>query len=139
MSVRPSQQQGCAQGSSTGLMFWNLAANEIISEVWQPNVHLQSFADDFIFVIREPTGAKLKATAQAALTKLERCTDKHQFKVSTEKSTTVHIIILVSGPRVKWDNQTIIRSISLKYLGVIIDNKLNWVDHLINTKTKLYI
>ncbi|GBO23228.1 hypothetical protein AVEN_156632-1 [Araneus ventricosus] len=58
-----TQQQGCAQGSCTSPMFWNLVANEIISEEWQPNVHLQAFADDFIFVISEPTGAKLKATA----------------------------------------------------------------------------
>ncbi|GBN01009.1 hypothetical protein AVEN_260949-1 [Araneus ventricosus] len=61
-----SQQQGCAQGSCTGPMFWNLVANEIIYEEWQPNVHLQAFADDFIFVISEPMGAKLKDTAQVA-------------------------------------------------------------------------
>ncbi|GBM00471.1 hypothetical protein AVEN_111707-1 [Araneus ventricosus] len=90
-----------------------------------------------IFVISEPTGAKLKATAQAALTKFQHWTDKHQLKVSTEKSTTILISRLVSGPRVKWDNQIIKRSTSLKYLGVIIDNKLNWADHLINMKTKL--
>ncbi|GBN02881.1 hypothetical protein AVEN_153235-1 [Araneus ventricosus] len=118
-------------------MFWNLVANEIISEEWQPNVHLQAFADDFIFVIREPTGAKLKATAQAALTKFQHWTHKQQLKVSTEKSTTILISRLVSGPRVKWDNQIIKRSTSLKYLGVKIDNKLNWADHLINMKTKL--
>ncbi|GBN56959.1 Retrovirus-related Pol polyprotein from type-1 retrotransposable element R1 [Araneus ventricosus] len=132
-----SQQQGCAQGSCTGPMYWSLVANEIISEEWQPNVHLQAFANDFIFVISEPTGAKLKATAQAALTKFQHWTDKHQLKVSTEKSTTILISRLVSGPRVKWGNQIIKRSTSLKYLGVIIDNKMNWADHLINMKTKL--
>ncbi|GBN18700.1 hypothetical protein AVEN_230185-1 [Araneus ventricosus] len=136
-AVSWSQQQGCAQGSCRGPMFWNLVANEIISEEWQPNVHLQAFADDFIFVISEPTGAKLKGTAQADLTKFQHWTDKHQLKVSTEKSTTILISRLVSGPRVKWDNQIIKRSTSLKYLGVIIDNKLNWADHLINMKTKL--
>ncbi|GBM76094.1 hypothetical protein AVEN_148233-1 [Araneus ventricosus] len=61
-----SQQQGCAQGSCTGPIFCNLEENEIISEEWQPNVHLQAFADNFIFVISEPTGEKPKATAQAA-------------------------------------------------------------------------
>ncbi|GBM95144.1 hypothetical protein AVEN_249011-1 [Araneus ventricosus] len=70
---------------------FNLVANEIIPEEWQPNVHLQAFADDFIFVISELTGAKLKATAQAALTKFQHWTDKHQLKVSTEKSTTILI------------------------------------------------
>ncbi|GBN54885.1 hypothetical protein AVEN_9537-1 [Araneus ventricosus] len=82
-------------------MFWNLVANEIISEEWQPNVHLQAFADDFIFVISKHMGAKLKATSQAALTKFRHWTDKHQLKVFTEKSTTILISKLVSGPRVK--------------------------------------
>ncbi|GBN18469.1 hypothetical protein AVEN_125401-1 [Araneus ventricosus] len=50
-------------------MLWNLVGNEIISKECQPNVHLQAFANDIIFVISEPTGAKLKATAEAALTK----------------------------------------------------------------------
>ncbi|GBM33077.1 hypothetical protein AVEN_9622-1 [Araneus ventricosus] len=118
-------------------MFWNLVTNEIISEEWEPNIHLQAFADDFIFVISEPTGAKLKATVQAALTKFQHWTDKHQLKVSTEKFTTILIRRLVSGPRVKWDYQIIKRSTSLKYLGVIMDNKLNWAAHLIDMKIKL--
>ncbi|GBN17735.1 hypothetical protein AVEN_109718-1 [Araneus ventricosus] len=105
-------------------MFWNLVGNEIISKEWQPNVHLQAFANDFIFVISEPTGAKLKATAQAALTKFQNWTDKHQLKVSTEKSITILICRLVRGPRVKWENQIIKRSTSLKYLVVIIDINL---------------
>ncbi|GBL72359.1 hypothetical protein AVEN_115297-1 [Araneus ventricosus] len=50
-----SQQQGCAQGSCTDPLFWNLVANEIISEKWQPNLHLQILADAFIFVISETT------------------------------------------------------------------------------------
>ncbi|GBO28783.1 hypothetical protein AVEN_245221-1 [Araneus ventricosus] len=29
-----SQQQGCAQGSCTGPMFWNLVANEVIIVEW---------------------------------------------------------------------------------------------------------
>ncbi|GBM80856.1 Putative protein in type-1 retrotransposable element R1DM [Araneus ventricosus] len=127
-----SQQQGCAQGSCTGPMFWNLVANEIISEEWQPNVHLQAFADDFIFVISEPTGAKLKATAQAALTKFQHWTDKHQLKVSTEKSTTILISRLVSGPRVKWDNQIIKRwEVLLKYstLALKKESYTRWSSH----------
>ncbi|GBM69803.1 hypothetical protein AVEN_113724-1 [Araneus ventricosus] len=42
-----------------------------ISEEWQPNIHLQAFANDFIFVITKPTGAEPKTTVQAALTKFQ--------------------------------------------------------------------
>ncbi|GBM26759.1 hypothetical protein AVEN_175909-1 [Araneus ventricosus] len=97
----------------------------------------RSYADEFIIVISKPTGTKLTAIAEAALTKFQHWTDKHHLKVPTEKSATILISRLVSGPRVKWNNQIIERSTSLKYLRIIIDNKLNWADHLINMKTKL--
>ncbi|GBM68265.1 hypothetical protein AVEN_88838-1 [Araneus ventricosus] len=66
--------------NSQSPMLRNLVANEIISEEWQPNVHLQAFVDEFIFVISAPTEAKLKATTQATLTKFQHWTDKHQLK-----------------------------------------------------------
>ncbi|GBL94794.1 hypothetical protein AVEN_244771-1 [Araneus ventricosus] len=69
-------------------------------------------ADNCFFVISEPRGAKLKASAQAALMKFQHWTDKYQLKVSTKKSTTILI-------------------------RVIINNKLNWADYLMKMKTKL--
>ncbi|GBN19271.1 hypothetical protein AVEN_235192-1 [Araneus ventricosus] len=75
------KQQGCAQVSCTGPLFWNMATNEILSENWQAGVPLQAFADDFVFVISEPTGGKLKSTAHEALAVFKR-TDKHKLLVS---------------------------------------------------------
>ncbi|GBL73297.1 hypothetical protein AVEN_159335-1 [Araneus ventricosus] len=86
--VNCSHLQGCAHDSCTGPSFLNLMENEIISEERQPNVHLQIFAADFIFVISEPTGANLKATAQAALPKFQHWTDIQQLKVFTKKGPT---------------------------------------------------
>ncbi|GBL83117.1 hypothetical protein AVEN_165336-1 [Araneus ventricosus] len=80
------QQQGCAQIFCTGPLFWNLVANEILLESWEQGVHLQAFADDFVFVIREPTGTKLKFTAHEVLAVFKRWTDKHKISVSIEKS-----------------------------------------------------
>ncbi|KAF8794056.1 putative 115 kDa protein in type-1 like protein [Argiope bruennichi] len=131
-----SQQKGCAQGSCSGQVFWNLVANKILSEKWPPNIHLQAFADDFVFVVAESTRAKLKSAAQDALSIFKCWTDKHHLQISVEKSCNILISKLVNGPTIKWNNVTIKRQQSLKYLGVTIDNKLNWIPHLLNTKTK---
>ncbi|CAL1269134.1 unnamed protein product [Larinioides sclopetarius] len=45
------QHRGCPQGSCTGPAFWNLVANEVLTQSWPDGVHLQAFADDFIFLI----------------------------------------------------------------------------------------
>ncbi|CAL1273830.1 unnamed protein product [Larinioides sclopetarius] len=44
------QHRGCPQGSCTGPAFWNLVANEVLTQSWPDGVHLQAFADDFIFL-----------------------------------------------------------------------------------------
>ncbi|GBM87399.1 hypothetical protein AVEN_220933-1 [Araneus ventricosus] len=62
-----AQQKGCAQISCTGPIFWNIVANEILSEVSLPNIHPQAFADDFAYVVAESMGAKLKPITHEAL------------------------------------------------------------------------
>ncbi|GBL88940.1 hypothetical protein AVEN_240888-1, partial [Araneus ventricosus] len=59
------QHRGCPQGSCTGPAFWNLVANEVLTQSWPEGVHLQ--ADDFIFLIKAPTKAKVKSLANEAL------------------------------------------------------------------------
>ncbi|GBN13333.1 hypothetical protein AVEN_161030-1, partial [Araneus ventricosus] len=45
------QKQGCPLGSSSDPALWNLASNGILHHDWKSNVHLQAFADDFVFVV----------------------------------------------------------------------------------------
>ncbi|GBM10912.1 hypothetical protein AVEN_171405-1 [Araneus ventricosus] len=53
------QHRGCPQGSCTGPAYWNLAVKEVLTESWPQEVHLQAFADDFIFLIKAQAKAKL--------------------------------------------------------------------------------
>ncbi|GBM88027.1 hypothetical protein AVEN_27771-1 [Araneus ventricosus] len=43
---------------------------------------------------------------------------------------TLFIGKLSRGPVVRWNSQPIERTTSLKYLGVILDEKLNWISHI---------
>ena len=36
------------------------------------------------------------------------------------------------------DNNALIKVNSIKYLGVIVDNKLNWIDHITYVKNKIF-
>ena len=39
--------------------------------------------------------------------------------------------------KVVMDNKELIKVESAKYLGVIIDRKLNWIDHIMHVKTNI--
>ncbi|XP_055924650.1 uncharacterized protein LOC129956737 [Argiope bruennichi] len=58
------------------------------------------------------------------------------IKNINRKTTYILISKLANGPRIKWQGKTTKRNNSFKYLGVHIDSKLNWSDHLQHIKTK---
>ncbi|GBL78314.1 hypothetical protein AVEN_42847-1 [Araneus ventricosus] len=62
-----SRKQGCPQGLCSGPMFLNLIADEILAEEFTPDVHLQAFADDFVFHICAGTREGVKFLTQQAL------------------------------------------------------------------------
>ncbi|GBL90694.1 hypothetical protein AVEN_219359-1 [Araneus ventricosus] len=62
------RKQGCPQDSCSGPTLWNLVANEILNQVWPDNVHIQTFADDFVLVIEADTKNRLVKDTQNAIT-----------------------------------------------------------------------
>ncbi|GBN65254.1 hypothetical protein AVEN_35477-1 [Araneus ventricosus] len=117
---------GCPQGSCSGPMFWNQIVDQILAQEFSPDVHLQTFADDFVFDICSGTREGTKILAQQALDIFKTWTDKKQLQISTSKSSNMLIEKLLRGPTIKWETESIKGSLTIKYLGIIIDEKLNW-------------
>ncbi|GBO36880.1 hypothetical protein AVEN_72800-1 [Araneus ventricosus] len=93
------QHRGCPQGSWTGPVFWNLVANEVLTQSWPEGVHLQAFADDFIFLIKAPTKAKVKSLANEALNQFKSWAATHNVEISADKSNYMHFNKNRNGPR----------------------------------------
>ncbi|GBM41108.1 hypothetical protein AVEN_63301-1 [Araneus ventricosus] len=121
------QTQGCPQGSCTSPLFWSVVADEILKTDWPKEIHLQAFADDFAFVFSGKTRRELEQHTSFALESFKNFTDKNEFDISMEKSQSLFIGKLSRGQVVRWNSRPIKRTTSLKYLGVILDEKLNWI------------
>ncbi|GBM09014.1 Putative protein in type-1 retrotransposable element R1DM [Araneus ventricosus] len=134
------QHGGCPQGSCTDPAFWNLVANEVLAQSWPEGVHLQAFADDFIFLIKALTKAKVKSLANEALNQFKSWTAKHNLEISADKSNYMHFNKNRNGPRwsagIRWEGNLLKRKLSIKYQGVFIDDKLNFATHLSELKNK---
>ncbi|GBO08097.1 hypothetical protein AVEN_186629-1 [Araneus ventricosus] len=131
-----NQQQGCPQGSCTGPIFWNLLADEVFLQDCPQGVKMQAFVDDFIFLVIAWTKQEVKNLANKALQTFKTWTDKHKPEISLDKShyQTRSGPIWYSG--IKWGQNSIKRASVIKYLGVLIDDKLNFVAHLSAIKNK---
>ncbi|GBM85787.1 Putative protein in type-1 retrotransposable element R1DM [Araneus ventricosus] len=135
-----NQQQGCPQGSCTRPAFWNLVADEVLQQDWPQGVHLQAFVDDFVFLVNAGSKQEVKNLANKALQTFKTWTDKHKLEISLDKTYYLHINKNRSGPiwysGIKWGQNNIKRASVIKYLGVLIDDKLNFAAHLSAIKNK---
>ncbi|GBN76905.1 Putative protein in type-1 retrotransposable element R1DM [Araneus ventricosus] len=124
------QNQGCPQGSCSGPALWNLVANEILQENWLINTSIQAFADDFVLVSHAPTRVQLESQINDSIAKFSTWTSKNQLQISAEKTNYLLISKLVRGPTIRWQGERIKRAHAIKYLGIYIDEKMNWNTHL---------
>ncbi|GBM31783.1 hypothetical protein AVEN_56891-1 [Araneus ventricosus] len=91
------QKQGCPQGSCSGPALWNLVANEILNQVWPDNVHIQSFANDFVLVIEADTNKSLVADTQSAITQFS---SENELAISTEKTNYILFSKMVRSSKI---------------------------------------
>ncbi|GBM54834.1 Retrovirus-related Pol polyprotein from type-1 retrotransposable element R1 [Araneus ventricosus] len=130
------QTKGCAQGSCSGPAFWNLVADNILNTDWPQNVHLQAFSDDFAFVISHKTKDGVQQLANRAITTFSNWAELNKLQISLEKTKYVYIGNLINPARIKWNNTRIQKVSTLRYLGIIIDDKLKWIPHIKEKGTK---
>ncbi|KAJ2939044.1 hypothetical protein O0L34_g19024 [Tuta absoluta] len=127
--VSKEMSRGCIQGSVCGPTLWNLILDELLSTSLPMGCHMQAYADDVLLVCHAKNISELEMNTNIALkiitqwgegVKLEFGPAKTQVIGFTNKSQKCQII--VHGQSVKFVNQ-------IKYLGVIIDRKLNFIKH----------
>ena len=126
-------KRGCPQGSSFGPLLWNRFQNDLPSHVKDAN--LTMYADDHQMYAKgtdhETVGRSLKTHGRQALTwysknYLKANPDKFQSliinprKLDKNKSDTVLNI----------DDRNIIKTEKIKLLGVYIDDKLEFTEHI---------
>ncbi|GBM63818.1 hypothetical protein AVEN_142817-1 [Araneus ventricosus] len=123
--------------------FLNLVADEVLRQDWSQGVHLQAFADDFVFLANAGTKQGVKNLANKALQTFKTWTDKPKFEISLEKTNYLHINTNRSGPiwysGIKWGQHNIKRASVIKYLRVLIDDRLNFAAHFSAIKTNSLI
>ncbi|GBM97774.1 hypothetical protein AVEN_205641-1 [Araneus ventricosus] len=130
------RKQGCPQGPCSGPTLLTLVANEIHNQVWQDNVHIQAFADDFVLVIEADTNKSLVKDMQSEITHFSSWCSENELAISTDKTNYILFSKMVSSPKFTWNGYNINRVKSFKCLGIHVDDRLNWLEHISNKGDK---
>ncbi|GBN24089.1 Putative protein in type-1 retrotransposable element R1DM [Araneus ventricosus] len=124
------KKQGCPQGSCSGPALWNLVANEIFNQVWPDNIHIQAFADGFVLFIKADANKSLVEDTQSAITQFSSWCSENELAISTDKTNYILFSKMVRSPKITWNGYKINRVKSFKYLGIHVDDRLNWLEHI---------
>lgn len=141
VTERYELERGCPQGSVTGPFVWNLIMNDLLCNLSKfLNCYKIAFADDLLLIVQGKRFNDVCALSQdilnyalewSRLFKLEFNPSKTKVMMIYKKTRTVESIDLTLG------NVPIEEVQQMRYLGIIVDNKLQWKQHITYVSNKV--
>jgi len=129
--------RGVPQGSVLGPVLWNVAMEELLRRTLPEYAHIQAYADDIAVLVSASSRVQLQSRASGVLSTVRNWGDKHGLTFSSSKSTAVLTkSSLVPGFSIPFGNERIVTQESARYLGVIIDQKLNFIPQVKSLRSK---
>jgi hypothetical protein len=126
--------KGCPQGSCLGPAMWNIFYNTLLNLKFKSGTKIIAFADDLILLTRGKSVSELENTANAELTKISKWAKENKVSFNDKKSK---VMLMTRRKRKEREdlevymNNKILRQVkTMKYLGIIIDNKVTFREHI---------
>ena len=131
------EPEGIPQGSALSCTCLMLAMNSITDSLPE-YINTTVYVDDFCICTSGQLQRAVERRLQIALGRLSTWSNRTGFTFSTTKTFSMHICRLHRCPRLAHKftvNSTPIRYVDMiKFLGVTIDGRLNWNEHISNLK-----
>ncbi len=126
---------GVPQGSVLGPLLFLIYVNDIAKAISDSSVTTMLFADDTNIFIENKDSGVLMAKAKKSLQELHDWFCSNKLSLNIEKTQysifrTVNKSIPPECDNIMFRNTHIERVENCKYLGVILDDKLNWNSHI---------
>jgi len=139
--VAKTPTRGCSQGSVLGPVSWNLAFQpclDMLSGMQQVEM-VVGYADDLAVVIKRSSRLDLETKANEITGKMTSWCRGNKLTISSDK--TKYVLFKGSlnynrGPIIKINGKSIKSERYIKYLGLILDEKLNFRQHTTIVKNK---
>ena len=129
-------EYGVPQGSVLGSILFILYINDIVNISNEYKYIL--FADDTTLVFSNENSIQLELSMNKVLLQLRNWLVINKLTINLLKTSYIIFNKLQLNLIITLDNMIIARSRSIRFLGLIIDDKLSWKQQFNNVKSKLY-
>ena len=137
LSCRFDQAEGVPQGSVLSVALFAIMINDIDSNL-PPSIGRSLFVDDFAIWCSSRSTVAVQRQLQLAVNKIETWGSVNGFRFSTSKTVGVHfcrrrgacpdMMINMYGSAISFQS-------SARFLGVILDSRLSYRDHILQLRT----
>lgn len=130
-TVEKELTKGCPQGSVLGPFLWNLVLDEFLSSDLPMDCKSIAYADDLAIIVGGNSRRVLEQKAAACMQAFELWTSSCKLAASIDK--TKYLIFgarLDRNPVVHLQGRPVSRSVVHKYLGVQLDDRLGFLQHV---------
>lgn len=136
-SVTVKAIKGCPQGGVISPLLWSILVDDLLVSMNSAGYEVQGYADDIVIIVRGKFEGTVVNRMQSALNHVSNWCQKEDLSVNPGKT----IIVPFTKRRLNLGaltlNGTVIPySREVKYLGVVLDQKLTWNTHINRTVEK---
>lgn len=125
--------KGCPQGSCLGPFLWLALLETLLKYFFSEGCTLVAYADDLLLIVKGTSRSQLEERGNAALKLILDWAIHNNIQISIEKSASLTFgktHALKRDPIFKLNNVNIKSKTSITYLGIQIDQQLNFLNHL---------
>ncbi|GBM65089.1 Putative protein in type-1 retrotransposable element R1DM [Araneus ventricosus] len=133
--------KGVPQGSCLSPVLWLLIADRLLRQMdEQENIMYTMFADDILIMSSGTVSYKFTESLVPPIKVVESWANKYKLKINPTKSKFIMFPYkkdITHVPRLKMNDIVIKQSRTLKYLGLLFDERLTWRPHLEGVREKV--
>ena len=131
-TITVSTSKGCPQGGVLSPLLWSLIVDELLNNLVAMGFEVIGYADDIVLIVRGKHCETLSNRMQTALNYTLAWCRREGLNVNPSKTTLVSFTrkrhVNLTAPLL--DGVQLTFSTHVKYLGILLDSKLNWTNHL---------
>jgi ribonuclease HI len=130
--------RGCPQGGVLSPLMWSLVIDDLLQILENQGFEVVGFADDLVIIVRGKHDETISDRMQLALNLTSNWCREQKLVMNPNKTILVPFTTRLKNnlKRPSLNNIEIEFSKEVKYLGVILDSKLNWNSQINNLKLK---